>query len=122
RRPPEDWLLKATCLGQQVDLIFELAHQPVTAELLARAEELSVESVHMPVLAPTDLIRSLMAAFSEHHCDFGAVLPIARTLREKIDWDDVRRTCAGAPMPDAFLYFLERLDVIPPQQHEEVPR
>ena len=122
RRPPEDWLLKATCLGQQVDLIFELAHQPVTAELLARAEELSVESVHMPVLAPTDLIRSLMAAFSEHHCDFGAVLPIARTLREKIDWDDVRRTCAGAPMPDAFLYFLERLDVIPPQQREEVPR
>ncbi|KUN30122.1 hypothetical protein AQJ23_05215 [Streptomyces antibioticus] len=116
RRPPEDWLLKATCLGQQVDLIFELAHQPVTTELLGRAQNLSVDSVHMPVLSPTDLIRSLMAAFSEHHCDFGAVLPIARTLREKIDWDDVRRTCAGAPMPDAFLYFLERLDVIPPQQ------
>jgi len=116
RRPPEDWLLKATCLGQQVDLIFELAHQPVTTELLGRAQNLSVDSVHMPVLSATDLIRSLMAAFSEHHCDFGAVLPIARTLREKIDWDDVRRTCAGAPMPDAFLYFLERLDVIPPQQ------
>ncbi|MFI8529360.1 nucleotidyltransferase family protein [Streptomyces aquilus] len=116
RRPPEDWLLKATCLGQQVDLIFELAHQPVTTELLGRAQNLSVDSVHMPVLAPTDLMRSLMAAFSEHHCDFGAVLPIARTLREKIDWADVRRTCAGSPMPDAFLYFLERLDVIPPQQ------
>ncbi|MFF5494108.1 nucleotidyltransferase family protein [Streptomyces aquilus] len=123
RRPPEDWLLKATCLGQQVDLIFELAHQPVTTELLGRARNLSVESVHMPVLAPTDLMRSLMAAFSEHHCDFGAVLPIARTLREKIDWDEVRRTCAGAPMPDAFLYFLERLDVIPPHQsREEVSR
>ncbi|SNX65898.1 putative nucleotidyltransferase-like protein [Streptomyces sp. TLI_55] len=122
RRPPEDWLLKATCLGQQVDLIFELAHQPVTTELLGRAQNLSVDSVHMPVLAPTDLMRSLMAAFSEHHCDFGAVLPIARTLREKIDWDDVRRTCAGTPMPDAFLYFLERLDVIPPQPREEVPR
>jgi len=119
RRPPEDWLLKATCLGQQVDLIFELAHQPVTTELLGRAQNLSVDSVHMPVLSPTDLIRSLMAAFSEHHCDFGAVLPIARTLREKIDWDEVRRTCAGAPMPDAFLYFLERLDVIPPQQPRE---
>ncbi|MBE8474938.1 nucleotidyltransferase family protein [Streptomyces justiciae] len=123
RRPPEDWLLKATCLGQQVDLIFELAHQPVTTELLGRAQNLSVDSVHMPVLSPTDLMRSLMAAFSEHHCDFGAVLPIARTLREKIDWDGVRRTCAGAPMPDAFLYFLERLDVIPPQEpHKEVSR
>lgn len=112
--PPEDWLLKANCLGQQVDLIFELAHQPVTTELLARAQELSVDSVFMPVLAPTDLVHSLLAAFSEHHCDFGAVLPIARTLRERVDWEEVRRACGDAPMPDAFFYFLERLEVIPP--------
>ncbi|MCD7438290.1 nucleotidyltransferase family protein [Streptomyces lincolnensis] len=113
--PPEDWLLKANCLGQQVDLIFELAHQPVTTELLARAQELSVDSVFMPVLAPTDLVHSLLAAFSEHHCDFGAVLPIARTLRERVDWEEVRRACGDAPMPDAFFYFLERLEVIPPR-------
>ncbi|WP_030323421.1 nucleotidyltransferase domain-containing protein [Streptomyces sp. NRRL B-3229] len=112
--PPEDWLLKADCLGQQVDLIFELAHQPVTRELLARADELSVDSVFMPVLSPTDLLHSLLSAFSEHHCDFGAVLPIARTLREKVDWDAVRRGCGDAPMPDAFFYFLERLGVIEP--------
>jgi hypothetical protein len=113
--PPEDWLLKANCLGQQVDLIFELAHQPVTTELLGRAQELSVDSVFMPVLAPTDLVHSLLAAFSEHHCDFGAVLPIARTLRERVDWEEVRRACGDAPMPDAFFYFLERLEVIPPR-------
>ncbi|MEU6257024.1 nucleotidyltransferase family protein [Streptomyces sp. NPDC047043] len=117
--PPEDWLLKAECGGQQVDLIFELAHQPVTAELLARAQELSVDSVHMPVLSATDLMRSLLASFSEHHCDFGAVLPIARALREKIDWDEVRRACGDAPMPDAFFYFLERLEVIPPKEEEQ---
>ena len=115
RTPPEDWLLKADCLGQQVDLIFELAHQPVTRELLARADELSVDSVFMPVLSPTDLLHSLLSAFSEHHCDFGAVLPIARTLREKVDWDAVRRGCGDAPMPDAFFYFLERLGVIESQ-------
>ncbi|WP_228899307.1 nucleotidyltransferase family protein [Streptomyces sp. DH1] len=112
--PPEDWLLKASCLGQQVDLIFELAHEPVTTELLARAEELSVDSVLMPVLAPTDLLRGLLAAFSEHHCDFGAVLPIARTLREKIDWEALRRDCGDAPMPAAFFFVLERLEIIPP--------
>ncbi|MCX5522359.1 nucleotidyltransferase family protein [Streptomyces bobili] len=117
--PPEDWLLKAACLGQQVDLIFELAHQPVTAELLERAERLSVDSVFMPVLSPTDLVHSLIAAFSEHHCDFGAVLPIARTLREKVDWDRVRRACGDEPMPDAFFYFLERLDVIAPRPKED---
>lgn len=117
--PPEDWLLKAACLGQQVDLIFELAHQPVTADLLERAERLSVDSVFMPVLSPTDLVHSLVAAFSEHHCDFGAVLPIARTLREKVDWDRVRRACGDEPMPDAFFYFLERLDVIAPRPKED---
>ncbi|QUW89259.1 nucleotidyltransferase family protein [Streptomyces sp. V17-9] len=111
--PPEDWLLKADCLGQQVDLIFELAHEPVTTELLSRARELSVDSVLMPVLAPTDLLRGLLAAFSEHHCDFGAVLPIARTLREKIDWEALRRDCGDAPMPAAFFFILERLEIIP---------
>jgi hypothetical protein len=119
--PPEDWLLKSSCLGQQVDLIFELAHQPVTTDVLQRARELSVDSVFMPVLSPTDLVQSLVAAFSEHHCDFGAVLPIARTLREKVDWDAVRRSCGGDPMPDAFLYFLERLQVIEPRPKEERP-
>ncbi|MFD5073454.1 hypothetical protein [Streptomyces sp. NPDC058371] len=112
--PPEDWLLKAKCLGQDIDLIFELAHQPVTSELLERAGTLSVDSVRMPVLAPTDLMRSLLSAFSEHHCDFGAVLPIARALREKVDWEQVRSTCGDAPMPDAFLYLLERMEVIAP--------
>ncbi|MGX1268424.1 nucleotidyltransferase family protein [Streptomyces phaeoluteigriseus] len=120
--PPEDWLLKAGCLGQQVDLIFELAHQPVGTELLERAERLSVDSVFMPVLSPTDLVHSLIAAFSEHHCDFGAVLPIARTLREKVDWDRVRTACGDDPMPDAFFYFLERLDVIPPRPRPKEDR
>jgi len=113
--PPEDWLMKAKCFGQDIDLLFELAHQPVTTELLARASELSVDSVHMPVLAPTDLVRSLLAAFAEHHCDFGAVLPIARQLREKVDWAQIRREFGDAPMPAAFLFLLERLEVITPQ-------
>ncbi|MDN0199807.1 nucleotidyltransferase family protein [Streptomyces sp. S.PNR 29] len=116
--PPEDWLLKANCFGQQVDLIFELAHEPVSTELLSRAEELSVDSVLMPVLSPTDLMHSLLAAFSEHHCDFGAVLPIARTLREKIDWDAVRRACGDAPMPAAFFFILERLEIIPAKEEK----
>ncbi|CAM5706029.1 Nucleotidyltransferase family protein OS=Streptomyces alboniger OX=132473 GN=CP975_28800 PE=4 SV=1 [Streptomyces alboniger] len=117
-QPPEDWLLKAKCLGQDIDLIFELAHQPVTADMLARATELPVDSVRMPVLAPTDLMRALLAAFSEHHCDFGAVLPIARQLRELVDWETVRRDCGDAPMPAAFLYLLERLQVVAPRGGE----
>jgi hypothetical protein len=115
-RPPEDWLMKAECFGQDIDIIFELAHRPVTSDMLARARELPVDSVRMPVLAPTDLLWSLIAAFSEHHCDFGAVLPVARALREKVDWDRMRRECEDDPMPAAFFFLLERLDVIAPQK------
>lgn len=116
RVPPEDWLIKARSHGEEIDLIFQLARQPVTRELLDRADTLPVDSVRMPVLSATDLIGSQLDAFSEHHCDFGAVLPIARTLREKIDWQRLRREHQDSPMPDAFLYLLERLDVIEPRE------
>jgi hypothetical protein len=116
RKPPEDWLIKATCRGEEIDLIFELARHPVTEEMLARAQVLPVDSVHMPVLAPTDLMGSQLAAFSEHHCDFGSVLPIARVLRERIDWDLLRKENEGSPMPEAFLFLLERLNVIEPKE------
>ncbi|MFF8726871.1 hypothetical protein ACF073_10300 [Streptomyces sp. NPDC015171] len=116
RTPPEDWLLKTTCHGQNIDIIFALAHQPVTRDMLDRAHVLPVDSVLMPVLSPTDLIRSLISAFSEHYCDFGAVLPVARAVREKVDWDEVRATCGAEPMPAAFLFLLERLHVIDAQE------
>lgn len=116
RTPPEDWLVKTTCRGQDVDIIFQLAHEPVTKDMLARAQCLPVDSVVMPVLSPTDLIHSLISAFSEHYCDFGSVLPVARAVREKVDWDEVRATCGDEPMPAAFLFLLERLNVIEPRE------
>jgi hypothetical protein len=118
RRPPEDWLIKARCLGQDIDLIFELAHVPVDDEMLRRAQVMPVESVRMPVLSATDLLGSLLRSFSEHHCDFGAVLPVARSLREKADWAALRRDYAAQPMPGAFLNLLERLEIIAPEPQE----
>ncbi|MEU6623911.1 nucleotidyltransferase family protein [Streptomyces litmocidini] len=111
--PPEDWLVKARAGGEEIDLIFSLAGRPVTAELLARAPTLPVDSVHMPVLAPTDLMVCRLLALSEHHCDFGPLLPVARGLRERVDWGRVREDTAGSPMAEAFLYLLELLDVLP---------
>ncbi|WP_431683212.1 nucleotidyltransferase family protein [Kitasatospora sp. KL5] len=114
--PPDDWLVKTEFQGQQIDLIFSLSDRPVTEDLLERAVSRPVDSVWMPVLAPTDLMASQLTAFSEHHCDFGRVLPIARTLREQIDWAELRSRCRGLPMAEAFLYLLERLDVIEPSR------
>ncbi|WP_426361736.1 nucleotidyltransferase family protein [Streptomyces sp. E-08] len=115
--PPEDWLVKARAGGEEIDLIFSLAGRPVTSELLARAQTLPVDSVHMPVLAPTDLMTCSLLALSEHHCDFGPLLPMARGLRERIEWERVREDLAGAPMGEAFLWLLELLDVLP-RRHE----
>ncbi|MFI8766589.1 nucleotidyltransferase family protein [Streptomyces sp. NPDC053792] len=111
--PPEDWLVKARAGGEEIDLIFSLAGRPVTPELLARAQTLPVDSVHMPVLAPTDLMACRLLALSEHHCDFGPLLPVARGLRERIDWKRVSADTAGSPMAEAFLYLLELMDVLP---------
>ncbi len=112
RRAPEDWLVKGSSGGEDIDLIFELARKPVSTELLDRAAVKSVDSVWMPVLSPTDLMDSRLAALCEHYCDFGDLLPMARMLREQIDWDRLDRTHRTDPLPDAFLYLLERLRVI----------
>ncbi|WMX43764.1 nucleotidyltransferase family protein [Streptomyces roseicoloratus] len=111
--PPEDWLVKARSGGEEIDLIFALAGRPVTRELLDRAWTLPVDSVHMPVIDPTDLLVGRLAALSEHHCDFGPLLPVARGLRERVDWDRVRAETRDRPMAVAFLYLLELLDVLP---------
>ncbi|MFE5560657.1 hypothetical protein [Streptomyces sp. NPDC056544] len=109
---PEDWLIKGTSGGEEIDLIFELARRPVGTELLARASVKSVDSVWMPVLSPTDLMDSRLSALSEHYCDFGDLLPMARMLREQIDWVRLDGAHRADPLPDAFLYLLERLHVI----------
>ncbi|BFV60217.1 nucleotidyltransferase family protein [Kitasatospora sp. CMC57] len=120
-RPPEDWLVKAEYHGCTIDLIFSLSDRPVGKEMLERAEMMPIDSVWMPVLSATDLIGSQLRALSEHHCDYGALLPIARTLRERVDWAEVRRQADGRPMAVAFLYLLELLDVIRPTG-EDAPR
>lgn len=112
RRAPEDWLVKGRSGGEEIDLIFELARRPVSTELLERAHVKAVDSVWMPVLAPTDLMDSRLAALCEHYCDFGDLLPMARMLREQIDWERLDRDHRESPLADAFLHLLERLHVI----------
>lgn len=112
--PPEDWLFKARYDDQPVDIIFRLANGPVDKDLLDRADELSVESVRMPVLSATDLLTSRLLALTEHHCDLGPPLIVIRSLREQLDIALVEAQCAGHPFAEAALYLARRLDVLPP--------
>jgi hypothetical protein len=111
--PPEDWLMKVYDGDVLIDLIFRPAERPVTVEHLDRSEEMSVDSVMMPVQCATDLLLGKMLVFSEHYCDFSKVLPHARALREQVDWQRVREEVDCSPFARAFLQLVEDLGIVP---------
>jgi len=111
--PPEDWLVKVFEDGRMVDLIFRPVEAPVTDETLQDSVQLSVEAIFMPVISATQLMIHKLLSYTQHHCDFATGLPVARSLREQIDWDRVRRETLKSPYAEAFLVLLDRLDVVP---------
>ncbi|WP_231619077.1 nucleotidyltransferase family protein [Nonomuraea sp. SBT364] len=111
-KPPEDWLVKAYDEGRLVDLIFRVSDQEVTATLLGRAEPMKASAVIVPVLEATDLVISWLLPLSEHACDYGALLPQVRALREQVDWPRVAAVVATSPYASTFLTLLERLGVL----------
>jgi hypothetical protein len=111
--PAEDWLLKVVRDDAFVDVLWRTCGCPVETELIDRADELSVLSVHMPVLAATDIVVTKLMALDEHYCDFAKMLPVARALREQVDWPHVEREVAGNDFAVVFLQLLGRLGVVP---------
>ncbi len=112
-QPPEDWLFKVFVGEAMVDLIHHLGERPVDNDILADSEDLEVLSVRMPVLGATQLLASQLRVLDEHNCDFAALLPKARALREQVDWQHVRDTLKGNDYAEAFLFLLRRLGVAP---------
>jgi hypothetical protein len=111
--PPEDWLLKVVSGGSFVDVLWRTCGTPVESDLIERSEVLPVLSVQMPVLAATDIVVTKLMALDEHYCDFSRMLPVARALREQVDWATVQREVAGNDFAVVFLELLDRLDVVP---------
>jgi hypothetical protein len=112
-QPPEDWLFKVFREQAMVDVIHHLAGAPLDETLLSRVEELEVLSVRMPVLTATELMRQKLEALDEHDCDFARLLPVARALREQVDWVQVRDATRGNAFAVAFLVLLAELGVAP---------
>jgi len=112
-RPPEDWLVKVYDDGRLVDLIFRPVERPVTDETLADTIIRPVNAVRVPVVSATMLMVHKLLAYSQHYCDFARGLPLARSLREQIDWAHVRHETRQSPYAEAFLMLLDRLDVVP---------
>jgi hypothetical protein len=103
-RPPEGWLYKAFDEnGSMIDLIYRPAAGPVDDAMLARAEPVSVHAIVMPAMTPTDVLVGKLHALDEHRLDLAPPLELARSLRERIDWAEVRRQTAGSPFAAGFL-------------------
>ena len=112
-RPPEEWLLKAWDGDHMVDLIFEAAGLPITDEVFARADRISVAAMSIPVMALEDVLTTKLFAMNERALDYEHPLQIARSLREQVDWAEVRARTAQSPYAAPFFTLVERLEIVP---------
>ena len=110
--PPEEWLVKAWDGDVLVDLIFWPKGLPVDDEVIARGEEMAVLSMEMRVMAIEDVLITKLMSLDEHRVDFEGLLPMARALRERIDWEHVRTATAESPFARAFFVLIEGLGII----------
>ena len=113
-KPPEGWLLKAyTDDGVLVDLIFDPQGGPVDDALLDRAEDLEVFAMRMKVARIEDVLTQKLLAINEQEPDYSSVLELARSLREQIDWHEVRARTAESPFAKAYFTLLDELEIVP---------
>ena len=111
--PPEEWLVKVW----DGDILVDLIHHPkgtrVDDALIERGEVMSVLGMEMRVMALEDVLVTKLMALSEHSLRYESLLPIARALREQVDWADVRTRTAESPWARAFFVMLEGLGILP---------
>lgn len=111
-RTPEDWLFKA-CVGDDfvIDVLHRLNGVPVEARAIEDAAEHDVLAVRMRVLAPTNVLTEKLNALNEHNCDFAALIPGVRAVREQLDWDRLRIATKDNDFASAFLFLADRLEL-----------
>src|SRR5579875_1440180 len=89
-RPPEEWLYKAWLDDVLIDLIF----RPAGLEI-------------------DDVLVTMLCAIDEHALDYSRLVAIARSLREQIDWAQLRARTGGSPYARAFFTLVEGLGIAP---------
>ncbi|MBB3607035.1 hypothetical protein FHT40_006732 [Mycolicibacterium sp. BK556] len=111
-RPPEDWLFKA-CVGDDfvIDVLHRLNGVPVDLAMIESAASHDVLAISMRVLSPTEVVTEKLCALGEHHCDFAALLPSVRAVREQVDWQRVGTDTAHNDFAVAFLVLIDRLGI-----------
>jgi predicted nucleotidyltransferase len=114
-KPPEGWLLKAYDDegGVLIDLIFHPRGGPIDDRVFDSAEELEVNAMRMKVVRLEDVLVQKLLALSEQQPDYSSVLELARSLREQVDWDEVRERTKDSPFATAYFTLLNELEIVP---------
>ena len=112
--PPEDWLLKAWDGEVLVDIIFRPMGVEINDGAFERAELLDILAMQVRVLALEDVMVSKLLVLNDHHLDLEPALQIARALRERIDWAQVRSRTEDSPYAAAFFTLIDRLGIATP--------
>jgi len=111
-KPPEGWLYKAWDGDVLVDLIFHPTGMEIDDDVIARGEDLEVLAMPLKVMALEDVLCTMLMALNEHRADYSSLLQMARSLREKVDWDDVRARTDRSPFARAFFTMAEGIGVV----------
>ncbi len=114
--PPEQWLLKAYDGEILVDLIFEPSGMRIDDEVIGRGEELSVMAMQTRVMDLNDILVTKLFALNEHSADYGDLILITRSLREQIDWAQLREATGSSPFAIAFFALADGLGICPGSQ------
>lgn len=114
-RPPEGWLYKAWDGDVLLDIIFQPRGLEMTDEVFARGETREVMAISVNLMALEDVFATKLLALDEHNCDYSALILRARSLREQIDWDELRDRTDEWPFARAFFTLAEGLGIL--QQH-----
>jgi len=112
-KPPEGWLLKAYDDRVLIDLIFDPQGGPVDDAIFERAHELEVHATRLRVAALEDVLVQKLLAISEQDPDYSSVLELARSLREQVDWGEVRERTAASPFAKGYFTLLDELEIVP---------
>jgi hypothetical protein len=111
--PPEQWLRKAWDGDILIDLIFEPSGMRIDDEVIARGEEMSVEAMQIRVMELDDILVTKLFALDEHSADYRDLILITRSLREQIDWAQLRERTAPSPFAAAFFTLADGLEISP---------
>jgi hypothetical protein len=112
-KPPEEWLYKAWDGDVQIDLIFHPRGLEVDDEVVERGEFLHVLGITIPVMSIEDVLATKLLALNDHELDYTAVVRIARSVREQVDWRYLRERTRQSPYAAAFFTLCEELEIAP---------